>query len=146
MKEVSVYECDICGMRFDSEIECTCHELAEEYWQLFQASNAQYQVIFWDCRGERLPIEFAIGNSEEVAAMRIEGSEALIDWCNKMGRVLDFETPWFQLGHKPKLNCTYVIDDDSDYYNREWKEAEAELQYLKNKTTDWEEKINLFKY
>lgn len=147
MKEVSVYECDICGMRFDSENECTLHELEEEYWQLFRASDGRHRVIFWDYRGEQLPNEFAISNfEEEVVAMRIEGSEALVDWCNKMGRVLSFEMPWFQLGHKPKLNCTYVIGDDSAYYDREWKEAEAELRYLKNKTTNWEKKINLFKY
>lgn len=135
MKEVNVYECELYGERFDSKNECMLHELAEDYWYRYRNSGAQSRVFFWDVRGELLPIEYALGDLEEVSTMKILG-EDMLEWCKKAFGLLGYQSPWDD-GWDDRTEVIYFWDGDYEFGDeRRWccleTEKEIHLGYIKS--------------
>lgn len=121
MTKLTTYRCDICGMDFDNEAECLCHEVNHKLDDIFDTEETKFYA-----NGNRLiknKYEGANDFLSKVDAIEVTNSEAARA-INQFYDEKKFLKPFMD------IDSRRVYFDD---YNGDWRDADVDTKNIKAK-------------
>lgn len=123
MREISYYECEICGERFENSWECKAHELGHEADEF-----PHDELHMWGNKGNRITVKNIMENAdliEEIWAVETSNSKAkeyLRDIFDEVG----MECPYDRHHYPNENGLIYYDEDPNDWVSLADKQAELD--------------------